>query len=111
VPRNLPSPPARWGTSIELLQLLLGVIFGLLVLGLPVGMAVTFPMVNGSSTLSALAVSGVAIGFAFRDILQNYFAGILLLWREPFRIGDQIITSSNFEGTGDPQLEPVYRHR
>ncbi len=73
----------------------LGVLLG----GLLVSMAIAFPTVNGSSILSALGVSGVAIGFAFRDILQNYFAGILLLWREPFKIGDQIITSSNFEGT------------
>ncbi len=72
---------------------------GLLLAGVLVGMAVAFPTVNGSSILSALGVSGVAIGFAFRDILQNYFAGILLLWREPFRIGDQIVTSNNFEGT------------
>ena len=72
---------------------------GVSLAGVLVGMAVAFPTVNGSSILSALGVSGVAIGFAFRDILQNYFAGILLLWREPFRIGDQIITSSNFEGT------------
>lgn len=73
----------------------LGVLLG----GLVLGMAVAFPTVNGSSLLSALGVSGVAIGFAFRDILQNYFAGILLLWREPFRVGDQIVTSNNFEGT------------
>ncbi len=73
----------------------LGVLLG----GLLVSMAVAFPTVNGSSILSALGVSGVAIGFAFRDILQNYFAGILLLWREPFRIGDQIVTSGGFEGT------------
>jgi len=72
---------------------------GLLLAGVLVGMAVAFPTVNGSSILSALGVSGVAIGFAFRDILQNYFAGILLLWREPFRVGDQIVTSNNFEGT------------
>ncbi len=71
---------------------------GTLLLGLLVGMAVAFPTVNGS-ILSALGVSGIAIGFAFRDILQNYFAGILLLWREPFRIGGQIITSRDFEGT------------
>ncbi len=72
---------------------------GILLAGLLLGMAIAFPTVNGSSLLSALGVSGVAIGFAFRDILQNYFAGILLLWREPFRVGDQIITSNNFEGT------------
>ena len=73
----------------------LGVLLG----GLLLSMAIAFPTVNGSSLLSALGVSGVAIGFAFRDILQNYFAGILLLWREPFRVGDQIITSNEFEGT------------
>lgn len=73
----------------------LGVLLG----GLLLGMAIAFPTVNGSSLLSALGVSGVAIGFAFRDILQNYFAGILLLWREPFRVGDQIVTSNDFEGT------------
>ena len=72
---------------------------GILLGGLLVSMAVAFPTVNGSSILSALGVSGVAIGFAFRDILQNYFAGILLLWREPFRVGDQIVTSGGFEGT------------
>jgi small-conductance mechanosensitive channel len=42
---------------------------GTLLLGLLVGMAVAFPTVNGSSILSALGVSGVAIGFAFKDIL------------------------------------------
>ena len=73
----------------------LGVLLG----GLLLGMAIAFPTVNGSSLLSALGVGGVAVGFAFRDILQNYFAGILLLWREPFRVGDQIITSNEFEGT------------
>ena len=73
----------------------LGVLLG----GLLVSMAIAFPTVNGSSILSALGVSGVAIGFAFKDILQNYFAGILLLWREPFRVGDQIVTSNGFEGT------------
>lgn len=72
---------------------------GLLIGGFLVAMAIAFPTVNASSVLSALGVGGVAIGFAFRDILQNYFAGILLLWREPFKIGDQIVTSSSYEGT------------
>jgi small-conductance mechanosensitive channel len=40
----------------------------------------------------------VAIGFAFRDILQNFLAGILILLTEPFRIDDQIVFGE-FEGT------------
>jgi small-conductance mechanosensitive channel len=45
-----------------------------------------------------LGISGVAIGFAFRDILQNFLAGILILLTEPFEINDQIVFK-NFEGT------------
>ena len=41
---------------------------------------------------------GVAIGFAFKDILQNFLAGILILVRHPFRVGDEI-TSGSFTGT------------
>jgi small-conductance mechanosensitive channel len=45
-----------------------------------------------------LGISGVAIGFAFRDILQNFLAGILILLTEPFHIDDQIVFK-DFEGT------------
>jgi small-conductance mechanosensitive channel len=40
----------------------------------------------------------VAIGFAFQNILQNFLAGLLLLWAEPFRIGDEIKLDP-YEGT------------
>jgi small conductance mechanosensitive channel len=39
----------------------------------------------------------VAIGFAFQNILQNFLAGLLLLWAEPFRLGDEIKVD-NHEG-------------
>ena len=32
----------------------------------------------------------MAIGFAFKDILQNFLAGVLILIREPFKPGDQV---------------------
>ena len=71
----------------------------ILIAGLMVSLVVAFPSIDPASVLGALGFGGVAIGFAFRDILQNYFAGILLLWREPFQIGDQIETSNGFVGT------------
>ena len=40
----------------------------------------------------------MAVGFAFRDILQNFLAGILILITEPFTLHDQIIFK-DFEGT------------
>ncbi len=66
--------------------------------GLLVSLSVVAPSVKPSNILSVLGVGGVAIGFAFKDILQNFVAGILLLLREPFRVGDQIIYKE-FEGT------------
>lgn len=48
--------------------------------------------------IQLLGISGVAIGFAFRDILQNFLAGILILLTEPFQINDQIVFQ-DFEGT------------
>lgn len=45
-----------------------------------------------------LGVSSVAIGFAFKDILQNGLAGLLILLRQPVEVGDQIVINS-FEGT------------
>ena len=48
--------------------------------------------------MQLLGISGVAIGFAFRDILQNFLAGILILLTEPFQMDDQIVFK-DFEGT------------
>ncbi|HWX42634.1 MAG TPA: mechanosensitive ion channel domain-containing protein, partial [Blastocatellia bacterium] len=37
-----------------------------------------------------LGIGTVAVGFAFRDVLQNFLAGIILLLTHPFRVGDEI---------------------
>jgi small conductance mechanosensitive channel len=70
----------------------------LVLLGLLVAMVIAVPGFTPGQLVSVLGLSSVAIGFAFRDILQNFLAGILLLLSEPFRIGDQI-KSGDFEGT------------
>jgi small conductance mechanosensitive channel len=43
-----------------------------------------------SAALGVAGVIGIALGFAFRNIVENYLAGILLSTRNPFAIGDQI---------------------
>jgi len=40
--------------------------------------------------LTALGLGSVAIGFAFKDVFENFLAGILILFREPFRLGDYV---------------------
>ena len=66
--------------------------------GLLVALVIAIPSFTPGQLANILGLSSVAIGFAFRDILQNFLAGILLLASEPFRIGDQIVMGS-FEGT------------
>jgi small-conductance mechanosensitive channel len=70
----------------------------ILFLGLLTSLVIAIPGFTPGQLISVLGLSSVAIGFAFRDILQNFLAGILILLAEPFRIGDQII-SGEFEGT------------
>ena len=59
---------------------------------------VAFPSFTIGSLIQLLGVSGIVVGFAFKDIFQNFLAGILLLITNQFAIGDQIIVDS-FEGT------------
>lgn len=69
-----------------------------IILGVLVGAAIAFPSISAADLFSVLGIGGVAIGFAFRDILQNLLAGILLLLTQPFRLGDQV-KAGEFEGT------------
>ena len=72
---------------------------GLIILiGAFVSLAIVIPSFKPGDLVQLLGVSGVAVGFAFRDILQNFLAGILILITEPFVINDQIIFKE-FEGT------------
>lgn len=65
---------------------------------LAVASVIVFPSLHWRDVVAGLGISSVAIGFALKDILQNFVAGVLLLWRRPFRIGDQIRTG-DYEGT------------
>ena len=69
-----------------------------LFIGLLVALSVALPTFQPGDVIQVLGIGSVAVGFAFRDILQNFLAGILLLLTQPFRIGDQIV-ASDYEGT------------
>ena len=71
---------------------------GLILLGVFVALTIIIPSLKFSAIFAALGLGGVAIGFAFQDIFQNLLAGILILLREPFRVGDEI-TSGTYTGT------------
>ncbi len=60
------------------------------IIGLLTAAVVAFPGMTPSKALTVLGLGSVAIGFAFKDIFENFFAGILILWRYPFDRGDFI---------------------
>ncbi|MEO1186815.1 MAG: mechanosensitive ion channel family protein, partial [Cyanobacteria bacterium J06636_27] len=70
------------------------------VIGILLACVIAFPGLSLGDIVATLGLSSVAIGFAFQDIFKNFFAGILILLQQPFRIGDQIIVN-DYEGTVD----------
>ena len=60
------------------------------VIGLFIAAVIVMPDLTPASLLAGLGIGAVAIGFAFQDIFENFFAGILIMLREKMRIGDII---------------------
>ncbi|MFP7721711.1 mechanosensitive ion channel family protein [Lysobacter sp. A3-1-A15] len=60
-----------------------------------VGMLLALELLNATAMVGAVlgtaGVLGVAVGFAFKDILENYLAGILLSLRQPFAPRDHVV--------------------
>ena len=50
-----------------------------------------------TAVLGTAGVAGLAVGFAFRDIVENYLAGILMSLRRPFAVND-LIQIEDYEG-------------
>ena len=72
--------------------------WSILIVGAMLAITIVVPSISPGDLFAGLGVSSVAIGFAFKDILQNMLAGVLILLRQPFEVGDQIV-SGGHEGT------------
>ncbi len=47
-----------------------------------------------SGILGAATFTSVVIGFAFKDIAENFLAGVIMAFNRPFRVGDYVMTGS-----------------
>lgn len=72
--------------------------WAILSIGLPAAVSVVFPSFTAGDLIQVLGIGTVAVGFALKEILQNLFAGVLLLIGAPFRVGDEIAAVGH-EGT------------
>jgi small conductance mechanosensitive channel len=61
------------------------------VVGLLVAAVVVFPNLTPTKLLAGLGLGSIAVGLAFKDIFENFLAGIMILVRAPMRIGDDIV--------------------
>ncbi len=63
---------------------------GVWLFGITVAAVVIFPELTPASVLAGLGLGSVALGFAFKDIFENFLAGVIILFRREMRIGDFI---------------------
>lgn len=73
---------------IDVLQMLLST--GIWLIGIMIAMTIVFPSLTPGKIVTAIGLGSIAVGFAFKDIFENFIAGMLILFREPFRLGDYI---------------------
>lgn len=71
---------------------------GIWIFGLMVAAIIAFPSLTPAKMLAGLGIGSVAIGFAFKDIFENFLAGIIILLRREMRIND-FIACQGYEGT------------
>lgn len=60
------------------------------VLSVAAALTLVFPSVKPVNALGGIGILSIAAGIAFQTVLGNMFAGIVILARDIFRVGDQI---------------------
>lgn len=61
-----------------------------IILGIFTALTVVVPSFAFGDFIAGLGLTSLAIGFATKDILNHLISGVLILWQQPFRIGDFI---------------------
>ena len=60
------------------------------IVGVAIAIIIVFPSVTPAQFIAGLGLTSVAIGFAFKDVFENFLAGVIILAREKMQIGDVI---------------------
>lgn len=81
----------------EIVNLLLKVIYSLIIVITSLSLLANFGF-NISALIASLGIGGVAVAFAIKDILANFFGSVVLLFDHSFNQGDWIVCGE-IEGT------------
>ncbi len=60
------------------------------VLGFFTALTIIIPNFSFGQLIAGLGFTSFIVGFATKDILNNLLSGVLILWKQPFHIGDYI---------------------
>jgi small-conductance mechanosensitive channel len=79
------------------LRLLIGrlIVGAVYIIGLFTALTVVIPSFDLGSLIAGLGFTSFVIGFATKDILNNFLSGMLILWQRPFEIGDYLFVGKD----------------
>lgn len=66
-----------------------------IIIGIFTCLTVIIPSFNFGDMIAGLGFTSFVVGFATKDILNNLLSGVLILWQQPFQIGDYVFIGSN----------------
>lgn len=70
-------------------------VIAIVIIGVFTALTVMIPNFGFSNLIASLGFSSFIIGFATKDILNNFLSGILVLWQEPFKMGDYVFVDDH----------------
>ena len=77
-------------------------VFEILIRLLVIGAAVYFTFlawdIDVTAWLASAGIIGIAVGFAAKDTLANFFAGIFIIADAPYKVGDWIVLDGELRG-------------
>lgn len=66
-----------------------------LALGFLTALTVIVPSFSVGSLIAGLGFTTFVVGFAIKDIINNFLSGVLILWGRPFNLGDYLFIGSH----------------
>jgi small conductance mechanosensitive channel len=71
--------------------------FAIVIIGVFTTLTIIIPTFRFGDLIAGLGFTSFVVGFATKDILNNLLSGILILWKQPFHLGDYIFINK-FQG-------------
>ncbi|MFC2129810.1 mechanosensitive ion channel family protein [Bacteroidota bacterium] len=101
----------RFSVSPAVGKLIANVIsINILIIGLVVALGVMQLDKTVTSLLAGAGIVGIALGFAFQDLVSNIISGVIIAIRKPFNIGELIETRGHFGDVLDIRLRTIEMH-